>query len=145
VCKRLHGVGQFSWNSKSTGKLYLLCTKNECLLFHHGGDQHFLSQVWFSGTKTTANSSLEFKRRALGEAGQSVIRQLLSNEARTKGVLMFEGLFGSALLLILGIALLVFEPKKLPELGKGTGDGIRGFRSAMKEHAYCLESEDQEL
>jgi TatA/E family protein of Tat protein translocase len=33
-----------------------------------------------------------------------------------------------------GIALLVFGPKKLPELGKGIGDGIRGFKSAMKDH-----------
>ena len=32
-----------------------------------------------------------------------------------------------------GIALLVFGPKKLPELGKGIGEGIRGFKSAMKE------------
>jgi sec-independent protein translocase protein TatA len=32
-----------------------------------------------------------------------------------------------------GIALLVFGPKKLPELGKGIGKGIRGFKSAMKE------------
>jgi len=47
---------------------------------------------------------------------------------------MFEGLFQPMhLLVILGIALLVFGPKKLPELGKGLGDGIRGFRSAMKE------------
>lgn len=47
---------------------------------------------------------------------------------------MFEGLFQPAhLLLVFGIALLVFGPKKLPELGKGIGDGIRGFRSAMKE------------
>ena len=30
--------------------------------------------------------------------------------------------------------MLVFGPKKLPELGKGLGDGIRGFKSAMKEH-----------
>ena len=30
------------------------------------------------------------------------------------------------------IALLVFGPKKLPELGKGIGDGIRGFKTAMK-------------
>jgi sec-independent protein translocase protein TatA len=37
-------------------------------------------------------------------------------------------------LVIFGIALLVFGPKKLPELGKGIGDGIRGFKSAMKEH-----------
>jgi sec-independent protein translocase protein TatA len=34
---------------------------------------------------------------------------------------------------IFGIALLVFGPKKLPELGKGIGDGIRGFKSAMKD------------
>lgn len=47
---------------------------------------------------------------------------------------MFEGLFQPMhLLVILGIALLVFGPKKLPELGKGIGEGIRGFKSAMKE------------
>lgn len=45
---------------------------------------------------------------------------------------MFEGLFQPMhLLIIFGIALLVFGPKKLPELGKGIGDGIRGFKSAM--------------
>ncbi len=45
---------------------------------------------------------------------------------------MLEGLFQPThLLLIFGIALLVFGPKKLPELGKGIGDGIRGFKSAM--------------
>ena len=47
---------------------------------------------------------------------------------------MFEGLLQPMhLLVILGIALLVFGPKKLPELGKGLGDGIRGFRNAMKD------------
>jgi sec-independent protein translocase protein TatA len=36
---------------------------------------------------------------------------------------MFEGLFQPThLLLIFGIALLVFGPKKLPELGKGKAD-----------------------
>lgn len=46
---------------------------------------------------------------------------------------MIEGLFQPThLLLIFGIALLVFGPKKLPELGKGIGEGIRGFKSAMK-------------
>jgi sec-independent protein translocase protein TatA len=46
---------------------------------------------------------------------------------------MFEGLFQPMhLLIIFGIALLVFGPKKLPELGKGIGEGIRGFKSAMK-------------
>jgi sec-independent protein translocase protein TatA len=47
---------------------------------------------------------------------------------------MFEGLFQPThLLVIFGIALLVFGPKKIPELGKGIGEGIRGFKSAVKE------------
>ena len=45
---------------------------------------------------------------------------------------MFEGLFQPThLIVIFGIALLIFGPKKLPELGKGIGDGIRGFKRAM--------------
>ena len=45
---------------------------------------------------------------------------------------MFEGLFQPMhLLIIAGIALLIFGPKKLPELGKGLGDGLRGFKAAM--------------
>lgn len=35
------------------------------------------------------------------------------------------------LLFIFGIALLVWGPKKLPELGKGIGEGIRGFKAAI--------------
>jgi sec-independent protein translocase protein TatA len=45
---------------------------------------------------------------------------------------MIEGLLQPMhLIVLLGIALLVFGPKKLPELGKGLGEGIRGFKSAM--------------
>jgi sec-independent protein translocase protein TatA len=36
------------------------------------------------------------------------------------------------LLLVLLICLIVFGPSKLPELGKGLGEGIRGFRDSMK-------------
>lgn len=35
------------------------------------------------------------------------------------------------LLVIVGLALLMFGPKKLPELGKGIGEGIRGFKAAV--------------
>lgn len=48
---------------------------------------------------------------------------------------MFEGLFQPMhLLVIFFIALLVFGPKKLPELGKGLGEGIRSLKEGMKEH-----------
>jgi sec-independent protein translocase protein TatA len=46
---------------------------------------------------------------------------------------MFDGLFQPThLLVIFGIALLVFGGKKLPELGKGIGEAVRGFKSAIK-------------
>jgi len=47
---------------------------------------------------------------------------------------MGEGLFQPFhILLIIGIALLLFGPSKFASLGKGLGEGIRNFKSAMKE------------
>ncbi len=37
------------------------------------------------------------------------------------------------LLVILAIALLIFGPRKIGELGKGLGEGIRHFKDAMRE------------
>ena len=37
------------------------------------------------------------------------------------------------ILLILAIALLLFGPGKLGDLGKSLGEGIRNFKSAMKD------------
>lgn len=49
---------------------------------------------------------------------------------------MFEGLFQPMhLLAILVVALLVFGPKKLPELGKGLGEGIRAFKDSLSDAA----------
>lgn len=47
---------------------------------------------------------------------------------------MFEGLLQPMhLLVILVIAALFFGPKKLADLGKGLGDGIRGFKDAIRD------------
>jgi sec-independent protein translocase protein TatA len=57
---------------------------------------------------------------------------------------MFEGLFQPMhLLLILAIALLVFGPKKLGDLGKGLGEGIRSFRQAMRDDKPATETKDE--
>jgi len=59
---------------------------------------------------------------------------------------MFEGLFQPMhLLVIAGITLLVLGPKKLPELGKGLGESIRGFKSAMsaKEETHHAEQDSE--
>ncbi len=45
---------------------------------------------------------------------------------------MIEGLFQPThLVFLLAIALLIFGPRKLPELGQGLGKGIRGFKDAL--------------
>jgi sec-independent protein translocase protein TatA len=56
---------------------------------------------------------------------------------------MFEGLFQPMhLIVILFIALLVFGPKKLPELGKGLGDGIRSFKDSMRNREESFAKTD---
>jgi sec-independent protein translocase protein TatA len=46
---------------------------------------------------------------------------------------MGRGLFQPMhLLVVLAIALLVFGPKRLPEIGKGLGGAIRGFKDVFK-------------
>jgi len=47
---------------------------------------------------------------------------------------MGEGLFQPLhILLIVGIALLLFGPSKFADLGKGLGEGIRNFKAAVKD------------
>ena len=45
---------------------------------------------------------------------------------------MGELLTPTHLILVLVVALLLFGPRKLPELGKGLGEGIRGFKEGIK-------------
>ncbi len=48
---------------------------------------------------------------------------------------MFEGLLQPMhLLLILVVALVVFGPKRLPELGKALGETISGFKKTLNDH-----------
>ena len=54
---------------------------------------------------------------------------------------MFEGLFRPMhLLVILVIALLVFGPKRLGEIGKSLGEGIRALRQGVRDDKPASES-----
>jgi len=58
---------------------------------------------------------------------------------------MFEGLFQPMhLLVIFFIALLVFGPKKLPELGKGIGEGIRALKDSMNSNSSSDQAKSSE-
>ncbi len=53
---------------------------------------------------------------------------------------MFEGLFQPMhLIIILAIALVIFGPGKLPELGAGLGKSIREFKKAMSDISKDIE------
>jgi len=55
-----------------------------------------------------------------------------------------EGLFQPwHLLLIFAIALILFGPKRLPELGKGLGEGIRALKDGMKDTKPEIKAENK--
>ena len=47
------------------------------------------------------------------------------------------------LIIIMIIAVLIFGPKKLPDLGKGLGKAIRDFRGAVKDSPEPEEKKDE--
>jgi len=58
---------------------------------------------------------------------------------------MFNKLGVGEVILIIGAALLIFGPSKLPELGKSIGKGIREFKGAMKETTDAVSGEMKEV
>ena len=49
------------------------------------------------------------------------------------------------ILLIVGIALLLFGPSKFASLGKSIGEGLRNFKSAVKEEPKNDEEEKEQV
>ncbi len=58
---------------------------------------------------------------------------------------MFGNVGGSELFLILLIVLVFFGAKKLPELARGLGQGIREFRKAARDVQDEVEKESKQL
>ena len=58
---------------------------------------------------------------------------------------MIPGFHGLDLIVILIIALLIFGPKKLPEMGSAIGKSIKEFRKGMNELTAHKEEEEQKL
>ena len=52
-------------------------------------------------------------------------------------------LSGPDLLVVVGIAALLFGGKKIPELAKGMGEGIKNFKQALKEEEPSVETTKQ--
>ena len=54
------------------------------------------------------------------------------------------GLSGTELLVVLGVAVLLFGGKKIPEVAKGLGEGIKNFKQAMKEEDQPASKKEEE-
>ncbi len=52
------------------------------------------------------------------------------------------GIGTQELIIIFSIVFLIFGAKRLPELGKGLGQSIRGFKKAMEERPQIQGSQD---
>ena len=50
---------------------------------------------------------------------------------------------GQDLLLVVGLLLLIFGGKKLPELAKGLGESIRNFKTSIKEDEVKAEEKKE--
>ncbi|MDW7651070.1 MAG: twin-arginine translocase TatA/TatE family subunit [Bacillota bacterium] len=48
------------------------------------------------------------------------------------------------ILLVFGVALLVFGPAKLPDIGRSFGKGIREFKDATKEITQTITEAEEE-
>jgi sec-independent protein translocase protein TatA len=53
------------------------------------------------------------------------------------------GLGFPEILVICGVAVLLFGSKKIPELAKGLGEGIKNFKTAVKEEEKPVEEKKQ--
>ena len=47
------------------------------------------------------------------------------------------------ILIILAVALLIFGPSKLADLGKGLGEGIKNFKNALKTEEHNVDEKKQ--
>ena len=52
---------------------------------------------------------------------------------------------GWELVLVVGIVVLLFGGKKIPELAKGLGKGIKDFKKAVKEDDEVVETAKKEI
>lgn len=60
-------------------------------------------------------------------------------------LLLFSGLGWVEILIILGVVLLLFGAKRIPEIARSLGKGIKEFKKGLSEEEEKKEGEDQSV
>ena len=103
------------------------------------GDRERAARVELFGVQAADVVRLEDRR--LHGRGVSRLAWLTSTRASpTLGVLL--GLGATELLIILVIVIVIFGATRLPQIGRGLGEGIKNFRGALKDTAIDVTPKD---
>jgi len=82
------------------------------------------------------NSKLKIQNSKLSTIGENIAGDNRMN---------FFGIGLPEMVVIMVVALLVFGPKKLPEIGRSLGKGIRSFQDASKEFESEFKREAEQI
>jgi len=93
-----------------------------------------LAEFYHAASRGIIEFAARRLRRAVAASWEWLTLRPNRKDRKAGGISMIEGLLQPThLLVILAVAVLMFGPKKLPDLGKGLAEGIKSFKQGIRD------------